>query len=61
MSTYRVKMDDGRTIDVHSDSGEIAAARQAEHWDKDRYRIAVRRDQDPGPTPTKAVDVERVK
>lgn len=60
MAKYDVTLSDGRVTQAHSDSEERAAT-QAEHWDRDRFVINVKRGQDPGPSPAKAVDVRKVK
>jgi len=60
MAKYEVTLSDGRKTESHSDSEERAAT-QAEHWDRDRFVINVKRGHDPGPSPAKAVDVKKVK
>ena len=60
MAKYEVIFADGRVTRVNSDSGEAQVARQAEHWDKDRFVINVKRNQEPGPTPSTAAVIRKL-
>jgi hypothetical protein len=60
MPKYRVTLADGRTTDAHAPD-ESGALGQGEHWDRERFIIAIKRAQDPGPTPAKAVSAIKLK
>ena len=60
MAKYEVILEDGRITHVNSpDESQVKA--QAEHWDRDRFVINVKRGHDPGPSPAKAAVVTKVK
>ncbi len=60
MAKYEVILQDGRITHANSDNEDRAAA-QAEHWDRDRFVINVKRGHAPGPSPSKAAVVTKVK
>lgn len=60
MPTYEVYLSDGRTTKVKAPD-EDGAKQQAEHWDRDRFVIAIKRNHPPGPSPCKAVATTKVK
>lgn len=59
MAKYEVILEDGRTLHVNSDEERHVRA-QAEHADRDRFVINVRRGHEPGPSPSRAAVVTRV-
>jgi hypothetical protein len=61
MAKYRVTLTDGRTIEVYSDGGEALALKQAEHWDKDRFVMAIKRAENPGPIPCTGASIVKLK
>jgi hypothetical protein len=60
MAKFEVTLEDGRKTESYAPD-EQGAAKQAEHWDRDRFVIAVKRGQEPGPSPAKAAEVRKVK
>ena len=59
MAKYEVILEDGRTTHVNSDR-ESDVRGQAEHWDRDRFVINVKRGHDPGPSPQKVAVITKV-
>jgi hypothetical protein len=59
VAKYEVIMEDGRVTHVNSDR-ESDVRGQAEHWDRDRFVINVRRGHEPGPSPQKAAVIRKV-
>lgn len=60
MAKWRVTLADGRTTDSHAPD-EAGAKAQAEHWDRSRFIIAIKRAHDPGPSPSSPVSVVKIK
>lgn len=60
MPTFTVTLADGRTTNSIAPD-EAGAKSQAEHWDRTRFIIAVKRGQDPGASPSFPVSVVKVK
>ena len=59
MAKYEVILDDGRITHVNADD-ESTVRGQAEHHDRDRFVMNVRRGQEPGPSPSRAAVITRV-
>jgi hypothetical protein len=59
VAKYEVILTDGRITHVNADD-ESTVRGQAAHSDRDRFVIAARRGQDPGPNPATAAVVTRV-
>ena len=60
MPKYRVTLTDGRTTDAYAPD-EAGAKKQAEHWDRDRFIIAVKKGMDPGPSISTSASVVKLK
>jgi hypothetical protein len=59
VAKYEVILADGRITHVNADD-ESTVRHQAEHADRDRFVINVRRGQEPGPSPSTASVVTRI-
>lgn len=60
MAKWRVTLSDKRTIDVFAPDEE-GAKNQADHAERTRFIIAVKRGTDPGPNPAFGASVEFLK
>lgn len=60
MAKYTVTHEDGRTTSVYA-SDEAGAKKQANHAETSRIVIAGKRNHPPGPDPSLAVSVQKVK
>jgi hypothetical protein len=59
LAKYEVILNDGRITHVNADD-ERTVRHQAEHADRDRFVINVKRGQDPGPSPSQVAVITRV-
>lgn len=57
---WKVTLADGRVTESHAPTAEGAKS-QAEHWDRDRFIMGIKRNQVPGASPSTAVDVQKIK
>jgi hypothetical protein len=60
MSKYRVLLADDRTLEVLADD-ESSVLAQAEHAERTRFIVAVKRGQDPGANPSSPVSFTKIK